>query len=67
MFFRFTISFGFWRHIQFIVTNLKHAKLLLEILVTHNMKNVISLKVRILGSNLFLTREYEHIFFVFTV
>jgi hypothetical protein len=43
---------------QFIVTNLKHSKLLLKILVTHNMKNVISLKVRILGSNLFLTREY---------
>jgi hypothetical protein len=26
---------------------------------THNMKNVISLKVRILGSNLFLTRLYS--------
>jgi hypothetical protein len=44
---------------QFKVTNLKHSKLLLKILVTHNMKNVISRKVRILGSNLFLTREYE--------
>jgi hypothetical protein len=44
---------------QFIVTNLKHSKLILKILVAHNMKNVISLKVRILGSNLFLTREYS--------
>jgi hypothetical protein len=43
---------------QFKVTNLRHSKLLLKILVTHNMKNVISLKVRILGSNLFLTREH---------
>jgi hypothetical protein len=43
---------------QFIVTNLRHSKLLLKILVAHNMKNDISLKVRILGSNLFLTREY---------
>jgi hypothetical protein len=65
MIFRFTINFGYWRHIyldlisQFKVTNLKHSKLLLKILVTHNMKNVISRKVRILGSNLFLTREYE--------
>jgi hypothetical protein len=64
MIFRFTINFGDWRHIyldlisQFKVTNLKHSKLLLKILVTHNMKNVISLKVRILGSNLFLTREH---------
>jgi hypothetical protein len=46
---------------QFKVTNLKHSKLLLNILVTHNMKNVISLKVRILGSNPFLTREYYRI------
>jgi hypothetical protein len=63
MIFRFTINFGYWRHIyldlisQFKVTNFSHSKLLLKILVTHNMKNVISLKVRILGSNLFLTRE----------
>jgi hypothetical protein len=55
MIFRFTINFGYWRHIyldlmsQLKVTNLKHSKLLLKILVTHNMKNVISLKVRILG------------------
>jgi hypothetical protein len=61
--FRFTINFRYWRHIyldlisQFKVTNLRHSKLLLIILVTHNMKYVISLKVRILGSNLFLTRE----------
>jgi hypothetical protein len=67
MIFRFTINFGYWRHIyldlisQFKVTNLKHSKLLLKILVTHNMKNVITRKVRILFflSNLFLTREYE--------
>jgi hypothetical protein len=64
MIFRFTINFGYWRHIyldlisQFKVTNLRHSKLLLKILVTHNMKNVISLKVRILASNPFLTREY---------
>jgi hypothetical protein len=65
MIFRFTINFDYWRHIyldlisQFKVTNLKHSKLLLKILVTHNMKNVISRKVRILGNNLFLTREYN--------
>jgi hypothetical protein len=33
---------------QLIVTNLRHSKLLLKILFTHNIKNVISLKVRIL-------------------
>jgi hypothetical protein len=43
---------------QFKVTNHKHSKLLLKTLVTHNMKNDISLKVRFLVSNLFLTREY---------
>jgi hypothetical protein len=67
MIFHFTINFGYWRHIyldlisQFKVTNLRHSKfkLPLKILVTHNMKNVISLKVQILGSNLFLTREYN--------
>jgi hypothetical protein len=38
MIFRFTINFGYWRHIyldlisQFKVTNLKHSKLLLKIL-----------------------------------
>jgi hypothetical protein len=64
MIFRFTINFGYWRHIyldlisQFKVTNHKHSKLLLKTLVTHNMKNDISLKVRFLVSNLFLTREY---------
>jgi hypothetical protein len=57
MIFRFTINFGYWRYIyldlisQFKVTNLRHSKLLLKILVAHNMKNVITLKVRILGSN----------------
>jgi hypothetical protein len=35
-----------------------YKKLLLKILVTQNMKNVISIKVRILGSNLFLTPLY---------
>jgi hypothetical protein len=66
MIFRFRINVGYWRHIyldlfsQFKVTNVRHSKLLLKILVTHNMKNVISLKVRILGSNLFLTREYVY-------
>jgi hypothetical protein len=44
---------------QFIVTNLKHLKLLLKILVTQNMKNVISLNVRIIGSNLFLTQLHS--------
>jgi hypothetical protein len=48
---------------QFIVTNLRRSKLLLKFLVTHNMKNVISLKVRILGSNLFLTRLYVDVLF----
>jgi hypothetical protein len=46
---------------QFKVTNLRHSKLLLKILVIQNMKNVISLKVRILGSNPFLTREYQRL------
>jgi hypothetical protein len=32
-------------------------KITFEILVTHNMKNVFSIKIRILGSNLFLARE----------
>jgi hypothetical protein len=70
MIFHFTINFGYWRYIyldlisQFKVTNLRHSKLLLKILVTHNMKNVISLKVQILGSNPFLTREYLYLFFV---
>jgi hypothetical protein len=69
MIFRFTINVGYWWHIyldlisQFKVTNVRHSKLLLKILVTHNMKNVISPKVRILGSNLFLTREYVYLGF----
>jgi hypothetical protein len=75
MIFRFIINFGYWQHIyldlitQFKVTNLRHSKLLLKILVTHNMKNVISVKVRILGSNLFLTRDYSliHIILMFFI
>jgi hypothetical protein len=65
MIFRFTINVGYWRHnyldlvSQFKVTTTLGIQnyVLLKILVTHNTKNVISLKVRILGSNLYLTRE----------
>jgi hypothetical protein len=68
--FYFTIRFGFWLYISLdlrkeslnyvlIVTNLRHSKLLLKILVTYNMKNVISLIVRILGSNFLLTLLYS--------
>jgi hypothetical protein len=49
---------------QLIVTNLRHSKLLLKILVTYNMKNVISLKVRILGSNFLLTLACMYVIFI---
>jgi hypothetical protein len=55
--FSFHNQFSFLAAYLVIVINLRHSKLLLKILVTHNMKNVIFLKVRILGSNIFLTRE----------
>jgi hypothetical protein len=48
---------NFLKNLVSCQTSFRHSKLLLKILVTHNMKNVISLKVLILGSNLFLTRE----------